>query len=122
MRNENVSPSCLDGSPDVSDDAREQAVLRLLGGEDRIRVAAGLGIGLETLEEWERVFLQAGREGLERSRAPMDGAERLRTWAKIGELTMRVDLLERFLARKGYADDLEAMDRRSHSTSTGRRS
>lgn len=103
-------------------DRRVEAVLRVLGGADRIPVATELGIGLETLEEWERVFLQAGREGLERARAPMDGGERMRTWAKIGELTMRVDLLERFLARKGYADDLEAMNRGRHSTSTGRRS
>lgn len=113
-----MSTSCLDGSPGVQDDRRVEAVLRILGGEDRLGVAGDLEVGLATLEEWERVFLQAGREGLAAARAPMDEAERLRTWAKIGELTMRVDLLERFLARKGYAEEVARLAARARSEST----
>ncbi len=113
------SPSAV--GPERSSDAdMVEAVLRILGGEDRIGVAGDLGIGLETLEEWERIFLQAGRDGLARARAPMADAERMRTWAKIGELTMHLDLLRRFIARKGYADELEALDARTTSYQTGR--
>lgn len=104
-----VRSSCPDGPGGLSDADKVEALLRILGGEDRIGVAGDLGVGLETLEEWERVFLQAGRDGLARVRTPMGDAERMRTWAKIGELTMRVDLLERFLARKGYADEVATM-------------
>lgn len=109
-----------DGPAGETDDARVEAVLRILGGENRIGVAGDLGVGLEILEEWERVFLRAGRDGLARARAPMNDAERMRTWAKIGELTMRLDLLCRFIARKGYADELEALDKRTTSYQTGR--
>lgn len=118
--------SCIVRSPYAvgpkrsSDADKVEAVLRILGGEDRIAVANELGVGLESLEEWERVFLQAGRDGLARARAPMADAERMRVWAKVGELTMRLDLLRRFIARKGYADELEALDTRRTSSSTGR--
>lgn len=90
-------------------DERVEAVLRVLGGEDRLAVARDLGVDIERLDEWIRVFLQAGREEILRGRKPLGETERLRTWAKIGQLTMRVDLLERLLTRKGYAEELEAL-------------
>lgn len=98
---------------------RVEAVLRVLAGGDRFATARDHGVDLDDLEEWIRVFLQAGREGLREARNPMDGTERLRAWAKIGELAMRVDLLRRFIARKGYADELEALERNSPSPKTG---
>lgn len=93
----------------ASDDDRVEAVLRVLRGVDRLTVARDLGLEIELLEEWTRVFLQAGREGLRRPREPLDDVERLRAWARLGQLTMRVDLLERFLVRKGYADELRSL-------------
>lgn len=109
----------IEESLDGSDEGRIEAVLRVLGGDDRIGVARDLGVDLETLDEWIRVFLQAGRQGLRESEVRMGHVERLRAWSKIGELTMRVDLLRRFITRKGYADQLEALDDDTPSPTTG---
>lgn len=98
-------------SVEGSDDRRIAAVLRVLRGDDRLAVARDLGVDIERLDEWIRVFLQAGREEILRRRKPLGATERLRTWAKIGQLTMRADLLERLLTRKGYAEELEALER-----------
>lgn len=98
------------GPPEASDEDRFGAVLRVVGGEGRLAVARDLGVAVDDVDEWVRVFLEAGRDGIRSSREPLGETERLRAWARIGELTMRVDLLERFVARKGYADELASLE------------
>lgn len=51
-------------------------------------MSRGMRVSPAELEEWRRVFLEMGRQGLKvRSRDPGE-RERIRTRAKLGELTI----------------------------------
>jgi hypothetical protein len=66
------------------------------------------------LEEWRRVFLETGRQGLKvQSRDPGE-RELIRTRAKLGELTMRMELATELLEKRGYGDELKRLLRRGH--------
>ena len=73
---------------------KERVVLRLLRGESLEIVAREESVAAHRLVEWREAFLSAGREGLKRRRS--DPAERKLkdAQAKIGELTMKLELLE----------------------------
>lgn len=115
-----VGPNSLTQPERGPDAEKADAVLQVLAGGDPLATARDHEVGLDELREWIRAFVQGGREGLRESRDPPDDAERLRAWCTIGELTMRVDLLRRFIARKGYADELEELERRTPSPFPGR--
>jgi len=67
---------------------KSEVVLRLLRGEDLGEVSRGMRVSPAELEEWRRVFLEMGRQGLKvRSRDPGE-RERIRTRANLGELTI----------------------------------
>jgi transposase-like protein len=68
------------------------AVLRLLKGEDLDTVSRELAVTAATLSEWRDAFL-AGAEANLKSRepTPLDD-ENVRLKAKIGELTMELEL------------------------------
>ena len=71
-----------------------EAVMRLLKGEDLDLVSRELGVSAGTLSEWRDAFL-AGAEANLKSREPtVADEENLRLKAKVGELTMKVELLE----------------------------
>jgi len=53
------------------------------------------------LEEWRRVFLDSGTQGLKRRFDPED-RELKRMQAKLGEVMMRLELAEDLLEKKGY--------------------
>jgi hypothetical protein len=58
------------------------------------------------------VFLEAGRQGLKsRGRDPAD-RELIRTRAKLGEVTMRMELASELLEKRGYGDDLKKLLKR----------
>ncbi|WP_419939378.1 hypothetical protein [Candidatus Palauibacter sp.] len=66
---------------------KSEVVLRLLRGEELSRE---IRVPPPELERWRRLFLEGACEGLKTKNAP-DG-ELMRTRAKLGEMTMRVEL------------------------------
>ena len=69
---------------------KAEVVLRLLRGEDIGEVSREVRVAPPELERWRRVFLDGGQQGLKgKNRA---GGELMRTRAKLGEMTMRVEL------------------------------
>ena len=93
---------------------KTEVVLRLLRGEDLGEVSRELRVSPPELEEWRRVFLETGQQGLRRrSRDPAE-RELVRTRAKLGEMTMRMELASELLEKRGYGDDLRKLLKRGH--------
>ena len=71
---------------------KAEAVLRLLKGEDLDTISRELGVTAATLSEWREAFLTGAEANLKtREPTPADD-ENLRLKAKIGELTMDLEL------------------------------
>jgi transposase-like protein len=93
---------------------KTEVVLRLFRGEDLGELSRELQVSPPELEEWRRVFLETGQQGLKRrSRDPAE-AELIRTRAKLGEMTMRMELAGELLEKRGYGDDLRKLLKRGH--------
>ena len=92
--------------------ARREAevVLRLLRGEDIGEASREIRVAPPELERWRRVFLDGGQEGLKKRNRP--GGELVRTRAKLGEMTMRVELQAELLEKRGCGDELRKLLRR----------
>lgn len=89
-----------------------EVVLRLLRGEDLGEVSREVQVSPPELEEWRRVFLETGEQGLKRrSRDPTE-RELIRTRAKLGEVTMRMELAKELLEKRGYGDELKKLLKR----------
>lgn len=85
---------------------KAEAVVRLLKGEDLDTLSRELGVTAATLSEWRDAFL-AGAEANLKSREPTPGDdENMRLKAKIGELTMELELVrEKAEKLEGNAPD-----------------
>lgn len=95
-----------------SAERKAEVVLRLLRGEDLGEVAREIQVSPPELEEWRRVFLDRGQQGLKaRSRDPSE-RELNRTRAKLGEITMRLELARELLEKRGYGDELRKLLKR----------
>lgn len=83
----------------LSAQRKQEAVLRLLRGEDLELVSREMGVTAADLSGWRDRFLTAGAESL-KSR-PEDGRDRENRAMKekIGDLTMATELLEAKIAR-----------------------
>lgn len=83
--------------------ARRKAdvVLRLLRGESLQQVSREVRVAIPTLEAWRQEFLNAGMEGMKTRPPTGEGQELRRAKAKIGDLTMQVELLEHLLEKGG---------------------
>lgn len=81
-----------------------ELVLRLLRGESLDSVSRDSQVPAHELERWKRAFLDAGTRGLKRHLEPED-RELLRTRAKLGELTMRLELAEDLIEKRGLVDE-----------------
>ena len=93
---------------------KAEIVSRLLRGEDLGEVSREMRVSPAVLEEWRRVFLETGQQGLRiRSRDPGE-RELTRTRAKLGELTMRMELATELLEKRGYGDELKRLLKRGH--------
>ena len=90
---------------------KAEVVVRLLRGEDIGEVSREIRVPPPELERWRRKFLEGAREGLKAKNAP-DG-ELMRTRAKLGEMTMRVELQAELLEKRGFGDELGKLLRRS---------
>jgi len=91
---------------------KAEVVLRLLRGEDLVEVSRELQVSPPELEEWRRVFLETGQQGLKRRSRDPSERELLRTRAKLGEMTMRMELAEELLEKRGYGDELKRLLKR----------
>ena len=83
---------------------KTELVLCLLRGESLDSVSRDSQVPAHELEGWKRAFLDAGMRGLKRHVDPED-RELLRTRAKIGELTMRLELAEDLIEKRGLVDE-----------------
>jgi hypothetical protein len=73
---------------------KQEAVLRLLRGEDLELVSRELGVAAAELSGWRDRFLAGGEASLKSRPADARDAEIDRLRAKVGELTMTTGLLE----------------------------
>src|SRR3954467_12279945 len=78
---------------------KQDAVLRLLRGEDLELLARQLGVTAADLRGWGGAFLAAGEVSLKSRPADARDAEIGRLQAKVGELTMTAELLEAKIER-----------------------
>ncbi len=83
---------------------KTELVLRLLRGESLDSVSRDSQVPAHELESCKRAFLDAGMRGLKRHVEPED-RELLRTRAKLGELTMRLELAEDLIEKRGLVDE-----------------
>lgn len=78
---------------------KQEAVLRLLRGEDLELLSRELGITAAELSGWREAFLAAGEASLKSRPADARDTEIGRLQAKVGELTMTTELLEAKIER-----------------------
>jgi hypothetical protein len=93
---------------------KAEVVLRLLRGEDLVEVSREMQVSPPELEEWRRVFLATGQQGMKQPSRDPAQRELIRTRAKLGEMTMRMELAEELLEKRGYGDDLKKLLKRGH--------
>ncbi len=86
--------------------AKSDVVLRLLRGESVEAVSREIQVAAHEIETWRKDFLEGGVAGLKRrSRDPEERALQ-QTQAKVGELTMKLELAEMLLGKRGFGDEL----------------
>ncbi len=78
---------------------KQEAVLRLLRGQDLELVSRELSVTAAELSGWRDQFLAAGEASLKSRPADARDAEIGRLQAKVGELTMTAELLEAKIER-----------------------
>jgi hypothetical protein len=78
---------------------KQEAVLRLLRGEDLELVSRELGVTAAELSGWRDRFLAGGEASLKSRPADARDAAIGRLQAKVGELTMTTELLEAKIER-----------------------
>ncbi len=88
---------------------KTEVVLRLLRGEDLGAVSRETQVPAHELEEWRRVFLDGGTQGLKRRTGDPVEKELTRTRAKLGETMMKLELVEGLLEKRGYGDELRKL-------------
>ena len=90
--------------------AKMEMVLRLLRGEAVDAVSREIQVPADELEQWRRDFLDGGLTKLKRRTEGTDRALR-EAQAKIGELTMELELVEMLLEKRGYTEELTRLKR-----------
>ncbi len=88
---------------------KTEVILRLLRGEDLGEVSRETQVPAHELEEWRRVFLENGTQGLKRRGGDPADKELTRTRAKLGETMMKMELIEDLLEKRGYGDELRKL-------------
>jgi hypothetical protein len=83
---------------------KAEIVLRLLRGEALDQVSRETQVPAHLLEDWQRRFLDGGHRGLRTRRDPEEREVTLAK-AKIGELTMRLELAEGLIEKRGFAEE-----------------
>ena len=83
---------------------KAEIVLRLLRGDALDEVSRETQVPAHQLEDWRRRFLEGGQRGLRGRRDPEE-RELTLAKAKIGELTMRLELAEGLIEKRGFGDE-----------------
>lgn len=108
MPTESQPPGSEREEPDVperwSAKRKTEVVLRLLRGEPLDQVSRETQVPAHQLEAWQRRFLEGGQRGLRGHRDPEE-RELTLAKAKVGELTMRLELAEGLIEKRGFADE-----------------
>jgi transposase len=86
-----------------------EIVLRLVRGEALDEVAREIQVPVHEVEEWRRVFLESGQQGLKRRGLDPEERELRRLQAKVGDMTMRLELAEHLLEKRGFAEDVRRL-------------
>ena len=81
--------------------AKAEAVLRILRGESIETVSREYRISAATLSQWRDDFIYAGRQALKSRPTDPTEARLKEAQAKIGDLTMRLEIAETYLRKKG---------------------
>src|SRR5437016_8233216 len=91
--------------------AKTEIVLRLLKGEEIGTVSRGTQVPVHELERWRRIFLEGGTNGFKRRDRPGAERELKRVQAKVGELRMKLEIVEWFLEKRlrGGVAEVEAL-------------
>jgi transposase len=85
---------------------KADAVLRLIRGESLDALSRELGVTAATLSQWQEAFLASGRAGLKSRTTTAQDDEVRRLKAKVGDLTMRLELHEEFIRMRGLEHPL----------------
>ena len=88
---------------------KSEVVLRVVRGEAIDEVAREIQVPVHEVEEWRRVFLEGGQQGLKRRGLDPEERELRRLQAKIGDMTMRLELAEQLLEKRGFAEDVRRL-------------
>ena len=88
---------------------KTEVVLRVVRGEAIDEVAREIQVPVHEVEEWRRVFLESGQQGLKRRGLDPEERELRRLQAKIGDMTMRLELAEHLLEKRGFAEDVRRL-------------
>src|SRR4029453_5422101 len=83
---------------------KTELVLRLLRGEPLDAVSRDSQVPAHELESWKPAFLEPGAPGPKTRSHPGEGGLALAR-AKVGELTMRLELAEYLIEKRGFADE-----------------
>lgn len=86
--------------------AKSEVVLRLFRGESVEAVSREIQVPAHALETWRKDFLEGGMAGLKKRGGDPEERALKQTQAKIGELTMKLELAEMLLEKRGYGDEL----------------
>lgn len=86
--------------------AKAEVVLRLVRGEAVDAVSREVQVPAHELEAWRRTFLEAGGEGLKKRYGEGDARLLKQAQAKVGELAMKLELVEMLLEKRGYGEEL----------------
>ncbi len=82
----------------MSRQRKQDAVLRLLRGEDLEMASRSLGVTAATLTAWRDTFLAAGEASLATRPADSEALESERLKARLGEMLLERELLEAKIA------------------------
>ena len=91
--------------------AKTEIVLRLVKGEELGAVSREIQVPVHELERWRRIFLEGGTNGFKRRDSPAAERELRRVQAKVGELTMKLEIVEWLLEKKGFGEELKKLKR-----------
>ncbi len=86
--------------------AKTEVILRLFRGESVDAVSGELQVPVHEIETWRKDFLESGQAGLKKRSGDPEERALKQTQAKVGELTMRLELAEMLLEKRGCADEL----------------
>lgn len=91
--------------------AKSEVVLRLFRGEAVDAVSREIEVPAHEVETWRKEFLEGGMTGLKKRSADPEERAMQQTQAKVGELTMKLELAEMLLEKRGYGDELVRLKR-----------